>query len=75
MNKENLRKVVYQRHGGLNQFEGAFDDEAEMRNVEELLKKRNGWFHQWIEGKNIALVENEDGAIEEIESKWVKFID
>ena len=73
--KENLRKVVYQRNGDLNLYEAGFDDIQEMKKVQGLRDVRKGWFHHWLEGKNLALIENEDGIIEEIESRFIKFIE
>lgn len=75
MNKESLRKVIYQRNGDLNMFEAGFDDEKEMINVQELRKKRTGLFHKWKKGDSIALIENDKGKIEEIEARFVEFID
>lgn len=75
MNKENLRKVIYQRNGSFNMFEAGFEDEKEAIYIKDMLEHRSGWFHQWLEGKNIALIENENGEIEEIESRYIKFVE
>lgn len=75
MNKDSLRKVIYQRNGDLNLFEAGFDDDKEMKKVRELRKKRKGLFHQWKEVESIALIENDKGKIEEIEARFIKFID
>jgi hypothetical protein len=48
MNKENLRKVIYQRNGDLHQFEAGFENEAEMNEGNELLIERIGSFHHSI---------------------------
>lgn len=70
-----MRKVTYQRNGSLNLYESGFDDIEEMKTVNELRKKREGWFHQWIDGEKFALIENKDGEIEKIEARYLRFID
>ena len=69
MKKEELRKVTYQRNPNLGLFDYENDEERET-----LCLERNGWFHQWIKGESIALIENEEGEIEQIESDFLKFV-
>lgn len=75
MKKEDLRIVSYQRNGALNMFEGGLENEEEMKEVQELLKERKGWFHQWIKGEEYALIENENGEIDKVHYLWIKFLD
>jgi len=69
MKNEELRKVKYQRNPNLGTFDYENDEEREA-----LCKERDGWFHQWIKGESIALIENEEGKIEQIDSDFLKFI-
>jgi hypothetical protein len=70
MKKDELRKVKYQRNPEVGIFDCENDEE-----YNDLTIERKGWFHQWIEGESIALIENEEGEIEKIDSTFLKFID
>ena len=70
MKNEDLRRVKFQRNPNLGLFDYESDEEES-----DLKMERNGWFHQWIKGESIALIENEEGKIEQIESDFLKFVD
>ena len=72
MNKDDLRKVTYQQVKSMG-----FDPRSEQRKENEKLEeKRDGFFHKWVDGETLALIEDcETGECLTISYENIQFKD